>query len=176
LAVKITMLVTLGFGVETGVSCGVLTSLGLHLYRTSQPHIAEVGLVDGTEHFRNVRRYKVRTVPEILTLRVDESLFFANASYLEGQVFKQIYYHDAITHVILMCSAVNEIDYSALEVLEELNRQLREQGLLLHLSEVKGPVLDRLRGTEFIGHLTGCIYLSQHQAYTDLCKRYRYKA
>jgi len=176
LAVMITMLVTLGFGVETGVSCGVLTSLGLHLYRTSQPHIAEVGLVDGTEHFRNIRRYKVHTVPEILTLRVDESLFFANASYLEDQVFKQIYYNDTITHVVLMCSAVNEIDYSALEVLEELNRQLREQGLLLHLSEVKGPVLDKLRGTEFMEHLTGCIYLSQHQAYSDLCKRYRYKA
>jgi SulP family sulfate permease len=89
---------------------------------------------------------------------VDESLFFANASYLEDQVFKQIYYNDTITHVVLMCSAVNEIDYSALEVLEELNRQLREQGLLLHLSEVKGPVLDktarhRIYGTSHWLHL-----------------------
>ena len=174
LAVMITIFATLGFGVETGVSCGVITSLGLHLYRTSKPHIAEVGQVDGTEHFRNVRRYKVETVPEILTLRVDESLFFANASYLEDKVFSQIYHHDAITHVVLMCSAVNEIDYSALEVLEELDRHLREQGLMLHLSEVKGPVLDRLRGTEFMDHLSGNVYLSQHQAYSDLCERYGY--
>jgi SulP family sulfate permease len=174
LAVLITIAATLAFGVETGVSCGVVTSLALHLYRTSQPHIAEVGLVKGTEHFRNVRRYKVKTVPEILTLRMDESLFFANASYLEDEVFNQVYHHDRITHVVLMCSAVNEIDYSALEVLEELDRQLSEQGLLLHLSEVKGPVLDRLRGTEFMDHLSGNIYLSQHQAFTDLCDRFRY--
>ena len=109
-----------------------------------------------------------------LTLRMDESLFFANASYLEDEVFNQVYHHDRITHVVLMCSAVNEIDYSALEVLEELDRQLSEQGLLLHLSEVKGPVLDRLRGTEFMDHLSGNIYLSQHQAFTDLCDRFRY--
>ena len=68
---------------ETGVSCGVVP---LHLSYVKATH-GEVGLVEGTEHFRNVRRYEVKTVPEILTLRVDESLFFANASFLEDEIF-----------------------------------------------------------------------------------------
>ena len=116
----------------------MVTSLALHLYRTSRPHIAEVGLVEGTERFRNVRRYEVKTAPEILTLRVDESLFFANASCLEDEIFMKLTSQPAIRHVILMCSAVNEVDFSALEVLEELNKRFVEQGLALHLSEVKG--------------------------------------
>ena len=174
LALLITICATLGFGVETGVSFGVVASLALHLYRTSRPHIAEVGLVEGTEHFRNVRRYEVKTVPEVLTLRVDESLFFANASFLEDEILMQLGKRPAIKHVILMCSAVNEIDYSALEVLDDLNKRFERQGLALHLSEVKGPVLDRLRRTSLIIRLSGSLYLSQHQAFRDLCKRFQY--
>ena len=176
LALLITICATLGFGVETGVSCGVVTSLALHLYRTSRPHIAEVGLVEGTEHFRNVHRYEVKTVPEILTLRVDESLFFANASFLEDEIYMKLTSQPAIKHVILMCSAVNEVDFSALEVLEELNRRFAEQGLALHLSEVKGPVLDRLHRTAFVDRLSGNLYFTQHQAFKDLYARLHYSA
>jgi SulP family sulfate permease len=174
MAVVSTIAMTLAFGVEIGVSCGVIISLGLHLFRTSKPHIAEVGQVDGTEHFRNVKRYRVATAPEILTLRVDESLFFANASYLEELVYEHVFKYDKISHVILMCSAMNEIDYSALEILEELNCRLSEQGIMFHLSEVKGPVLDRLRTSHFVNELTGRIYLSQFEAYTDIKERYGY--
>ncbi len=174
MAVVSTIVMTLSFGVEVGVSCGVIISLGLHMFRTSKPHIAEVGQVEGTEHFRNVKRYRVETAPEILTLRVDESLFFANASYLEELIYEQVFKHDKIAHVILMCNAMNEIDYSALEILEELNTRLAEQGILFHLSEVKGPVLDRLRTSRFVDDLTGRIYLSQFEAYTDVKERYGY--
>lgn len=171
LAVMLTLSMTLIFGVEIGVSCGVLVSLCLHLYRTSRPHIAEVGLVDGTEHFRNVVRYKVTTLPDILSLRVDESLFFANASALEEKVLSEIFSRDEISHVVLVFSAVNEVDYSALEVLELLNNQLYEQGICLHLSEVKGPVLDKLRATDFLAHLSGYIYLTQFSAFKDIASR-----
>ncbi|MFT6092298.1 MAG: SulP family sulfate permease [Pseudohongiellaceae bacterium] len=171
LAAMLTLSMTLIFGVEIGVSCGVLVSLGLHLYRTSKPHIAEVGLVDGTEHFRNVSRYKVTTLPEILSLRVDESLFFANASALEEKVLDEVFSRDHISHVILVFSAVNEVDYSALETLELLNKRLYEQGICLHLSEVKGPVLDKLRSTEFVICLSGRIYLTQFSAFNDIASR-----
>jgi SulP family sulfate permease len=171
LAVMLTLSMTLVFGVEIGVSCGVLVSLGLHLYRTSKPHIAEVGLVDGTEHFRNVSRYKVTTLPEILSLRVDESLFFANASALEEKVLSEVFSRDHISHVILVFSAVNEVDYSALETLELLNKRLYEQGICLHLSEVKGPVLDKLRSTEFVICLSGRIYFTQFSAFNDIASR-----
>ncbi len=102
--------------------------------------MAEVGLVPGTQHFRNILRHKVETDPAVLTLRIDESLYFANARFLEDLVLDRVGGAGALRHVVLMCSAVNEIDLSALESLEAINQRLEEQGILLHLSEVKGPV------------------------------------
>jgi len=170
-AILVTMLLTLGFGVEAGVSTGILVSIGLHLYRTSKPHIAEVGLIAGTQHFRNVRRYDVEHHPEILTIRVDESLFFANSAFLQEYVQEAVFRNDAIAHVILMCTAVNEIDFTALETLEAINLQLKQQGIVLNLSEVKGPVMDMLNRSDFFEHLTGKVYLSQYDAFNAVKTR-----
>lgn len=167
-AVVITVVATLIWGVEVGVSCGVITSLLLYLYNTSRPHIAEVGLVEGSEHFRNVKRYHVQTSPSLLMLRLDENLFFANASVLEEEIAEAVYLRDQIAHVVLMCSAVNEIDYSALEELEEINRKLMDQGIHFHLSEVKGPVMDKLEKTGFIQHISGQVFFTQYEAYKQL--------
>ena len=170
-SVVATLFLTLGFGVEVGVSSGVLISIALHLYRTARPHVAEVGLVEGTEHFRNILRYKVKTIPSVLTLRIDESLFFANASMLEKLIYERVAKDKNIIHVILMCSAVNEVDFSALKTLEEINQRLREENIFLHLSEVKGPVLDKLRRARFIDQMSGNLYLTQHQAFADLISK-----
>jgi len=168
IAVVATITVTLLGGVETGVTVGVMASLLLHLYKTSKPHIAEVGEIKGTKHFRNVKRHKVETFPSILTLRVDESLYFGNASYIEDEVFHNLAERDQLRHVILMCTAVNEIDISALEVLEYINKTLREQDIGFHLSEVKGPVMDCLETTTFLSELNGEVFLSQFQAVQTL--------
>ncbi len=167
-AVLATILLTLGLGVETGVSAGVILSIFLHLYKTSRPHVAEVGLVPGTQHFRNVRRHKVQTRRDVLTLRVDESLYFVNARFLEDLVRERVAADAAIRHVVLMCPAVNEIDYSALESLEAINLRLRDLGIGFHLSEVKGPVMDRLKATHFLDALNGRVFLSQYQAWREL--------
>ncbi len=167
-AVALTILGTLVFGVEAGVAAGVLVSLCLYLYRTSKPHIAEVGLIEGTEHFRNILRHKVSTRPEILSLRVDENLFFANAGYLEEYIYSALENNPEVRHLVLMCSACNTIDYSALEVLEAINGHLRDLDIAFHLSEVKGPVMDHIKDTGFLEYLTGNVYLSQYQAYMDL--------
>ena len=163
-AVLVTILVTLGVGVEAGVSAGVGLSILLHLYQSARPHIAEVGQVPGTEHYRNIHRHSVETAPEVVTLRVDESLYFANARFLEDAVQARVARDPGVRHVILQCSAVNRIDLSALESLEAINERLREMGVTLHLSEVKGPVMDRLRGQHFLEALTGRVFLSQHEA------------
>ncbi|ALG91619.1 MULTISPECIES: SulP family inorganic anion transporter [Actibacterium] len=167
-AVAATILLTLGFGVELGVSSGVLISILLYLYRTSRPHIAEVGLVPGTEHFRNIERHKVETSPEILTIRVDENLYFANARYLEDYLYDRVVGDKQLKHVILMCSAVNDIDTSALESLEAIDHRLTDMGLKLHLSEVKGPVMDRLSRTHFLHELSGRVFLTQYGAVREL--------
>jgi sulfate permease, SulP family len=163
-AVFATILVTLTAGVELGVSTGVALSILIHLYKSSRPHIAVVGRVPGTEHFRNVNRHDVETDPRILTLRVDESLYFANARFLEDTIYDMIAKRSELRHVILLCSAVNEIDFSALESLEAINERLQSSGVLLHLSEVKGPVLDSLTNDHFLSNLSGKVFLSQHQA------------
>ena len=167
-AVLTTIVVTLLFGVEIGVSCGVLASIVLFLYRTSKPHIAEVGLVEGTEHFRNIQRHQVRTLPQILTIRVDESLMFSNAAFLEERIYGDIAATPEVRHVILMCSAINEIDWSALESLEAINEQLQASGICFHLSEVKGPVMDSLARCGFLDELSGKVYFTQYQAFTAL--------
>lgn len=168
LAVAATILATLVMGVEVGVSTGVILSVALHLYKTSRPHVAEVGLVPGTQHFRNILRHEVQTDPAVLTLRIDESLYFANARFLEDYLADRVTPDCDLRHVILMCSAVNEIDLSALESLEAIAHRLDTMGIALHLSEVKGPVMDRLRGTDFLAHLTGRVFLSQHDAWQAL--------
>jgi SulP family sulfate permease len=167
-AVVSTISLTLLLGVELGVLAGIVSSVGLHLYKTTRPHIAVVGAVAGTEHFRNIERHNVITHPNIVSLRVDESLYFANASYLEDYIYGLVAQMSGLQHVILQCTAVNEIDLSALEALEAINHRLREQGLTLNLSEVKGPVMDALEKSDFLQHLSGKVYLTHHQAVKDL--------
>jgi SulP family sulfate permease len=168
LAALATLLMTLVQGVEVGLVVGVAVSLVLFLYRTSRPHIAEVGQVPGTEHFRNVLRHHVATSPRLVSLRVDESLYFANARALEDRINDLVAERPALKHVVLQCSAINDIDASALESLEAIDHRLRDAGLRLHLSEVKGPVMDRLQATEFVARLSGKIYLSHYQAIAQL--------
>ncbi|MGH1359271.1 MAG: SulP family inorganic anion transporter [Burkholderiaceae bacterium] len=167
-AVSATVVLTLALGVEVGVVSGVLVSIAMFLFKTSRPHIAEVGQVPGTEHFRNIERHDVQTTERLLTLRVDESLYFANARYLEDYILARVVGAPSIRHLVLMCSAVNEIDMSALESLEAINHRLEELGIQLHLSEVKGPVMDRLSRSDFLEALTGQVFLSQHAAYQAL--------
>ena len=127
-----------------------------------------MGLVPGTEHFRNVLRHAVQVDPAILSLRVDESLYFANARALEDCVNDAVAAQPGLRHVVLQCSAINAIDASALESLEAIAHRLRDAGLQLHLSEVKGPVMDRLARTDFLTHLPGQVFLTQFQAWTAL--------
>ncbi len=164
IAVATTIGITLALGVELGVSSGVAISILLYLFKTSRPHVAEVGRIAGTEHFRNIHRHKVETDPRIVTLRIDESLYFANARFLEDHILDRVTRDKAVRHVILQCSAVNEIDMSALESLEAINERLREMGVKLHLSEVKGPVMDRLKRSHLLDELSGKVFLSQHGA------------
>ncbi|WP_170525917.1 SulP family inorganic anion transporter [Ruegeria arenilitoris] len=167
-AVAATIVLTLMAGVEAGVASGVAISILLHLYKTSRPHVAELGLVPGTQHFRNILRHKVQTDPTLVTLRVDESLYFVNARFLEDLIQSRVTEGCEIRNVVLMFSAVNEVDFSALESLEAINHRLRDMGVGLHLSEVKGPVMDRLKQSHFLDELNGQVFLSQYDAWQRL--------
>ena len=162
-----TFFLVMAEGIEAGIVSGIVISIALHLWRNSRPHIAIVGRVGNTEHFRNVKRHKVKTCAGVLALRVDESLFFANAQYLENFILAAVAEKRTVKDVVLICSAINAIDTSALESLENLTADLSNAGVVLSLAEVKGPVMDRLRKTHLLD-LLGKIYLSTHEAFTDL--------
>ncbi|USA41062.1 sodium-independent anion transporter [Pelagerythrobacter marinus] len=153
-----------------GVIAGVTVGLLLYLWRASRPHAAIVGRVPETEHFRNVERHSVFTVPHVLSIRIDESLTYLNARWLEEYVLERVADQPEVRHVILMASAVNEIDASGLESLEAINHRLGDAGIGLHLSEVKGPVMDRLGRTDFLEELNGRVYLSQNRAFRELAR------
>ena len=159
-----TIITVLIFGVETGIIVGVSISLLLFLWHTSRPHIAIVGQIPGTEHYRNIERYEVEILPEVLTLRIDENLFFANCRTLEEKVSQLMSERKEVKDVILMFTAVNMVDVSALESLETITESLKSIGVKLHFSEVKGPVMDNLKKSGFFENLTGDVFLSQHQA------------
>ena len=163
-----TLLVTLSVSIEIGLMVGVVASLALFLYKASRPHIAEVGLVLGTEHFRNIRRHSVLTSPRVVSLRVDESLYFANSRALEDRVNDAVANTPDVEHIVLQCSAINDIDSTALESLETIERRLRDSGISLHLTEVKGPVMDHLKDTPFLQGLSGKVFLTQYQAIHEL--------
>ena len=165
-----TIVTTLLAGVELGVITGVVVGLLLYLWRASRPHAAIVGRVPETEHFRNVERHDVFTVPHVLSIRIDESLTYLNARWLEEYVLERVADQPEVRHVILMCSAVNEVDASGLESLEAINHRLSDSGIDLHLSEVKGPVMDRLKRTEFLEKIGGRVFLSQNRAFRELSR------
>lgn len=164
----ITIGITLLAGVESGVIAGVGVGLLLYLWTASRPHAAIVGRVPETEHFRNVERHNVFTVPHVLSIRIDEGLSYLNARWLEEYVLERVAEQPEVKHVILMCSAVNAIDASGLESLEAINHRLADSGIALHLSEVKGPVMDRLKRSHFLPELGGEVFLSQARAFAKL--------
>ncbi len=164
----ITFATTLIVGMETGLIVGIGISLIFHIYRTSRPHIVEVGLVAGTEYFRNVKCHTVVVSPKLVSLRLDESLYFGNARVVEDHINNVVTNRPWLDHVVLQCSAINDIDASALESLETIDFRLQKAGLQLHLSEVKGPVMDRLKKTNFLKGLSGKIFLTHYQAIVEL--------
>lgn len=154
--------------ISTGLVIGIILTFILLLWRISRPHIAVIGLVEGTQHFRNVSRYDVLTIETIASFRIDENLNFLNAHVLKGYIITELSHNPQIQHVVINCSSISNIDLSAVEMLEDLNRELLQLGIQLHLSEVKSPVMDRLNSSRLINMLSGKIFLSHYQAIQTL--------
>jgi len=159
----------LALGIEPGLMAGIGASLLLYVWRTRQPHIAVLGRIVGSEQFRNVARHSVSTSPELLLVRVDENLNFANAEYLEQTLSDLVGAQPQVRHLVLIASGVNHIDSSALSTLEKLVVSLRDAGVTLHLAEIKGPVRDRLQRTALPALIhPGRLFASTHQAMAEL--------
>lgn len=168
LALVATTAGVLVMGVEAGVIIGVVLSMGTLIWRASRPHIAVLGRIAGTEHFRNIERYPAETRPDVLMLRVDANLFFGNVEAVNQRIEEELRGHPHARHLVLVMTAVSSIDTSALFALGELNQSLKQHGIGLHLAEVKGPVMDRLKESDFPATLNGNIFMSAAMAWDGI--------
>jgi SulP family sulfate permease len=166
-----TLVTVLGFGVETGLITGVALSIAFFVRTSSRPHIAIVGRIPHTEHFRSARRYDVETFAHVAAIRIDENVYFGNANQVESKLLKIVQRRPGTRHVLLVMSAVNLVDVSGLEMLYRLNDNLQSMGIKLHLSEVKGPVMEHFEATDFTMRLTGSVFFTTDQAMRDLAER-----
>ena len=168
IAMWVTFLGVLCIDISTGLMIGVVCTFILLLWRISRPHMAVIGLVENTQHFRNISRHDVLTSTTLVSIRIDENLSFLNAYTLKEFVITEVSQHAELRHVVINCSSVSNIDLSALETLDEINSELIKLGIQLHLTEVKGPVMDRLQQSDLIGKLSGAVYLTHYQAVKEL--------
>lgn len=164
-AMIFTFFAVLIIGIEKGILVGVAVAMLMFIWRTSRPHVAVVGRLNNSEIYRNIERHPVKTCSKAIAIRIDESLYFANAKYLEDTVLDAIADNPNIEHFVLIGTAVNFIDASALETLESLHRDLTDAGVTFHLAAIKGPVMDRLISIGFIKHFgEEQIHLTTHDA------------
>jgi sulfate permease, SulP family len=153
LAELMTLLGVLVFGIEEGIVLGIILTIASHLRKTGQPHIAVVGRIPDTEQFRNIKRHHVETWPHLLFIRIDESIMFSNIDYIENYLTTELAQQPETKHVVLIFTSVSDIDASALEALEHINHALQKAGKTLNIAEAKGPVMDKLKKTDFIEQL-----------------------
>ncbi len=162
-----TMLMVLFLGVEVGLAAGVLLSIAFFIRTSSRPNITQVGRLADTEHFRSIKRYDVETLPGVLALRVDENIYFANAVQIEDKFMKRAQRRIGTQHLLIVCGSVNMIDATGLQMLIRLNNNLKEAGITLSLSDLKGTLLPHLNAAGLGDILTGQIFFS-----TDRAMRY----
>ena len=167
IALLLTFTGVIVFGVEEGIVIGVAMSLAVLVWRSSHPHMALVGRVPGTEHFRNIERHQVDVFPGLIALRIDESIYFANSQLIAEKIEGLLSKNPATNCVLLILSAVNQLDTTALGMLTELEKTLAARNITLQFAEVKGPVQDRLQQTELGERMRDKIFLSTHQAFLD---------
>lgn len=155
-------------GIEAGIVLGVGLSVVTQLWRGSRPHIAVVGRVPGTHYFRNTQRHLVETEPGLLAIRIDENIFFANTRAIERAISQSLRDYPDTRDLLLILSAVNHIDSTGLDMLSELSEGFLEKGMRIHLAEVKGPVLDQLKKTDWLCELVEQAFPSTHIAFNTL--------
>lgn len=141
-----TFLATLILGIEQGIGIGVILSLAMIIYRTSKPHIAELGNVPGSMFYRNVQRFDdVKTQEDLLILRIDAQMYFANANYIREAIDNYVQKKGQnLNALVINADSINNLDSSAIHSLSDLIDDLQTMNIKLMFSGVKGPVRDQM--------------------------------
>ncbi|MCB0637480.1 MAG: solute carrier family 26 protein [Lewinella sp.] len=142
----VTFVATLALGIEQGIGIVVVLSLAMVVFKTTRPHIAQLGKVPGTHFYRNVERFpEVEERPDLLVLRFDAQLYFANINFFKEQVIERADRRgNQLQAVIINAESINNLDSSAVHGLAEVLEELNNRKVQLILTGVKGPVRDAL--------------------------------
>ncbi|MEY3321136.1 MAG: hypothetical protein RLZZ417_719 [Bacteroidota bacterium] len=170
-----TFLSTLFFGIQIGIGIGVLLSLSLMIFRTTRPHFAILGRVPETEVFRNIHRFQgLEIIPEILIVRFDADIFFANISFFRDKLNDWIQDKGPrLRWLILNMESVSYMDSTGLQQLLELVNEHKKNNLCFCFTSVKGPVRDLLVRGEVVpaigeNHFFLTVGEAQHFALSNL--------
>ena len=141
-----TFLVTLTLGIETGIGVGVVLSLALVVFRSTRPHIAVLGRVPQSDFYRNMERFdNLELRPDVLVVRFDGPLYFANLNYFKDQTEQMIKAKGKdLRLVVFNADSISYLDSSAVHTLADWIKDLQDKGLRIHFTSVIGPVRDTL--------------------------------
>lgn len=168
LTLAMTFVACVGFGLNVGLITGLLVSFALIIYRSHRAHVAVVGQIADSEHFRNICRHQAQTFENIILIRIDESLYFGNVASVRAALDDICCKYPTACHIVIIMTAVNHMDLSAQEMLADFNRTLIMDDKYLHFAEIKGPVMDALINTPIIKGLSGQVFLSTAMAVKTL--------
>ncbi len=163
-----TLISVLILGIEKGITLGIILTFASYLRKASHPHIAVVGRLPNTKHYRNIKRHKVETWEHLLLMRIDENITFANINFVEEFIETQLRNAPNVKHIVLIFTSVSDIDMTAIEALEQLNESLKNIGITLNFAEVKGFLLDKLEKSDLFTHLNGERFFDVEEAVTQL--------
>jgi SulP family sulfate permease len=168
IAELMTLIGVLALGIEEGIMLGIFLTFISHVRKSSRPHIAVVGRIPNTKHYRNIKRHKVETWENLLLLRIDENITFTNVNFIEEFIESELRNAPNVKHIVLIFTSVSDIDMTAIEALEQLNHSLKSIGITLNFAEVKGFLLDKLQKSELFSHLNGQMFFDAEDAITKL--------
>jgi SulP family sulfate permease len=142
----VTFLATLLLGIEIGIITGVGLSLIILIFRTSRPYVAVLGKVPNSNFYKNKERFEeVLIDDDILVLRFDAQLFYANASYFRDKLEQMMDKKgNTLKLIVLDAESINRVDSTGIEMLKERIRFCQKKGILFYFAGVKGPVRDDL--------------------------------
>ena len=163
-----TLVSVLILGIEEGITLGIFLTFASYLRKASHPHIAVVGRLPNTKHYRNIKRHQVETWEQLLLMRIDENITFANMNFIEDFIEAQLRDAPKVKHIVLIFTSVSDIDTTALEALEQLNQSLKNIGITLNFAEVKGFLLDKVQKSDLFTQLNGQLFFDAEQAVSTL--------
>ena len=151
----ITFIGTIALGIEEGILIGVALSIGMIIYRTTKPHVAILGKIPEKPHYKNLDRFpNLENRPDLLILRFDARLYFANVNFLNETLEKAIEEKGtALKAVIFDADSVNSMDSSALHALEDWVHELQSRRVQFLFVGAKGPVRDALHKAGLINEI-----------------------